>query len=78
VATIHRPSNVDQPSALREVVTLLDEVAARLPLIWPMHPRTRAALQRAGWTPASPARLVICRRRGICRCWACCATRGWC
>jgi UDP-N-acetylglucosamine 2-epimerase (non-hydrolysing) len=64
VATIHRPSNVDQPSALREVLALLDEVAAQLPLIWPMHPRTHAALERAGWTPASPARLVVLPPQG--------------
>lgn len=50
VVTLHRPSNVDEPEALREVLAILAEVSARLPLIWPMHPRTRAAIERHGLT----------------------------
>ena len=40
--TLHRPSNVDDAETLSSVVAILGEVAARMPVIWPIHPRTRA------------------------------------
>jgi UDP-N-acetylglucosamine 2-epimerase (non-hydrolysing) len=64
VATIHRPSNVDNPAALAEVVDLLAEVADELPLIWPMHPRTRAALERSGWNPPTGGRMIVLPPQG--------------
>ena len=48
VVTLHRPSNVDSPVALREALALLRDVATRLPLIWPMHPRAKANIERYG------------------------------
>ena len=48
VVTLHRPSNVDEPSALREALSILNEVSRRLPLIWPVHPRARANIDRFG------------------------------
>jgi len=44
--TLHRPSNVDTPAALSEALTILRDAAARLPLVWPVHPRTRANIER--------------------------------
>ncbi|MFQ5744969.1 MAG: UDP-N-acetyl glucosamine 2-epimerase, partial [Acidobacteriota bacterium] len=44
VATLHRPSNVDDPARLGELVTGLDAVATSLPLILPLHPRTAERL----------------------------------
>ncbi len=44
VVTLHRPANVDDPATLAALVTALGEVAAGLPLVFPVHPRTRAAL----------------------------------
>jgi len=41
VCTLHRPSNVDAPDTLRAVLEGLSRVAERLPVILPMHPRTR-------------------------------------
>ena len=49
VVTLHRPSNVDTPDALDESIALVCEAAARLPLVWPLHPRTRANLERFGF-----------------------------
>jgi len=46
VVTLHRPSNVDEPAALREALSLLRDVAERLPLIWPVHPRARGNIER--------------------------------
>lgn len=48
LVTLHRPSNVDTPEALAELVDLLHSVAERIALIWPLHPRTRANLERFG------------------------------
>jgi UDP-N-acetylglucosamine 2-epimerase (non-hydrolysing) len=48
VVTLHRPSNVDEPRTLKALMDILTEVSQRLPLIWPMHPRTRAGIERAG------------------------------
>jgi UDP-N-acetylglucosamine 2-epimerase (non-hydrolysing) len=48
VVTLHRPSNVDVPEQLRALVTALVAVQADLPLVFPVHPRTRARLEAAG------------------------------
>ncbi|HEX7120633.1 MAG TPA: UDP-N-acetylglucosamine 2-epimerase (non-hydrolyzing), partial [Longimicrobiales bacterium] len=41
VATLHRPSNVDDPHALRAVLEALARVAEEMPVVLPLHPRTR-------------------------------------
>lgn len=46
VITLHRPSNVDDAETLSSVVAILCEVAQRMPVIWPVHPRTRANLEK--------------------------------
>jgi UDP-N-acetylglucosamine 2-epimerase len=47
LVTAHRPGNVDDPARLRRLVDLL--LALPLPAILPVHPRTRARLESAGW-----------------------------
>jgi UDP-N-acetylglucosamine 2-epimerase (non-hydrolysing) len=44
LVTIHRPSNVDAPSRLSEVAAALGRVAGSMPVVFPMHPRTRGRL----------------------------------
>ena len=46
--TLHRPSNVDDPSVMHRLVEALSEMACELPLVFPMHPRTKARLEAAG------------------------------
>ena len=46
VVTLHRPSNVDERAALSNVLGILRAVSEQLPLIWPVHPRTRASIER--------------------------------
>jgi UDP-N-acetylglucosamine 2-epimerase (non-hydrolysing) len=46
VATFHRPSNVDEPDALRAVIEIIQHTCARTPMVLPLHPRTKQALQR--------------------------------
>jgi UDP-N-acetylglucosamine 2-epimerase (non-hydrolysing) len=51
LATFHRPANVDQPDKLLALVRALESVGVRLPVIFPVHPRTRARLIDLGITP---------------------------
>ena len=46
--TLHRPSNVDDPVVLRRLLETLAEISERLPLVFPIHPRTRARIEAAG------------------------------
>ena len=46
--TLHRPSNVDDGARLAALLQALAALSARLPLLFPIHPRTRAMLQRSG------------------------------
>ncbi|MCA1907048.1 MAG: UDP-N-acetylglucosamine 2-epimerase (non-hydrolyzing) [Magnetospirillum sp.] len=51
VVTLHRPSNVDEPKVLERLLACLIEVAAAVPVVFPMHPRTRARIDAAGLLP---------------------------
>jgi len=61
VVTLHRPSNVDDVEVLRPLLRSLRDVSALLPLICPLHPRTRANIDRFGLSEliASPRILVL-------------------
>jgi UDP-GlcNAc3NAcA epimerase len=48
LVTVHRAENTDHPERLAVVVEGLRQVAADRPVVWPVHPRTRGALQRLG------------------------------
>lgn len=48
VITLHRPSNVDQPDTLSELVDTLSGIAGNLPLLFALHPRTRKNLEEFG------------------------------
>ncbi len=48
VVTLHRPSNVDDAAALRRIAFALRDISQRLPLVFPVHPRTRVNLQKFG------------------------------
>ena len=41
LVTLHRPANVDDPQTLKEIILALDDIAQKLPVIFPVHPRTR-------------------------------------
>jgi UDP-N-acetylglucosamine 2-epimerase (non-hydrolysing) len=58
VVTLHRPSNVDDAETLRAVLQTLGEVARRLPLVFALHPRTRANIERFGLGELIEARRV--------------------
>jgi UDP-N-acetylglucosamine 2-epimerase (non-hydrolysing) len=48
VVTLHRPANVDAPEQLAELLGALEVIAGRYPLVFAVHPRTRARLEGAG------------------------------
>jgi UDP-N-acetylglucosamine 2-epimerase (non-hydrolysing) len=48
VCTLHRASNVDDPKVLSGLLSALAHVAARLPILFPVHPRTRKMLADQG------------------------------
>jgi UDP-N-acetylglucosamine 2-epimerase (non-hydrolysing) len=48
VLTLHRPSNVDDPAVLRRLLETLSELSEQVPLVFPIHPRTRARISESG------------------------------
>jgi UDP-N-acetylglucosamine 2-epimerase (non-hydrolysing) len=57
-ATLHRPSNVDDPNTLRPILQALAEIGRELPVILPLHPRTKRNIQEFGLSDLS-ARLRV-------------------
>lgn len=53
LVTLHRPSNVDDPRILREIMLALDELAHEVPVIFPVHPRTRQRITEASLQPST-------------------------
>jgi UDP-N-acetylglucosamine 2-epimerase (non-hydrolysing) len=60
VVTLHRPSNVDDRDALANVLAILGAVSERLPIIWPIHPRTRAKIDEFGFQDRIRNRRIAC------------------
>ena len=60
VVTLHRPSNVDDPATLRGLLGVLAEIERRLPLVFPVHPRTQSRLEalEIGSSGGSRARYI--------------------
>lgn len=57
VATLHRPSNVDDRAVLAELAEAITQVQSVLPVVLPAHPRLRSALAQAGleaWSSRAP------------------------
>ncbi|GAB2860713.1 UDP-N-acetylglucosamine 2-epimerase (non-hydrolyzing) [Pseudoduganella ginsengisoli] len=48
VVTLHRPANVDDAAVLRGLLDTVAHIAGRTPVVLPLHPRTRAAIERHG------------------------------
>ena len=65
VVTMHRPSNVDHRDALEPLLAVLRDVSARLPLLFALHPRTRANIARFGLEgEISGARIAVLPPQG--------------
>lgn len=46
LATLHRPSNVDTAESLKRVISLLEMACREVPVVFPLHPRTRNSLEK--------------------------------
>jgi UDP-N-acetylglucosamine 2-epimerase (non-hydrolysing) len=57
VLTLHRPSNVDDPETLRGILEAVREVARDMPVVFPVHPRTRTRLAATD-APAMPGLIL--------------------
>lgn len=49
VLTLHRPSNVDDPGQLRRTMDAIARLAQRLPIVFPVHPRTASKITQIGF-----------------------------
>ena len=56
LATVHRAENTDNTDRLRAILAALDEIDE--PVVFPVHPRTRRAIESLGWTPAPRVSLI--------------------
>lgn len=59
LATVHRAENTDHLERLTVIVGGLIAMAQQLPVVWPLHPRTRKVLQKAGLLDALAARVKL-------------------
>jgi UDP-N-acetylglucosamine 2-epimerase (non-hydrolysing) len=51
VVTLHRPSNVDDPAVFGRLIAAFEEIERDLPVVFPIHPRTRKNLDTLGFGP---------------------------
>jgi len=58
VVTLHRPSNVDNKQSLETIFETLTQISKTLPLIFPIHPRTRKNMEAFNITPGSNIELT--------------------
>ncbi len=50
VLTLHRPSNVDEKDAFTGIIGALEEIGNKIPLVFPLHPRTKNRAEQFGLT----------------------------
>jgi UDP-N-acetylglucosamine 2-epimerase (non-hydrolysing) len=53
LVTLHRPANVDDPESLRGLLEALQALSTRIPILFPVHPRTRGRMERIGFQPGN-------------------------
>lgn len=59
LVTLHRPANVDDAVMLRAIFDALENVSKRLPILFPIHPRTRARLGQFGIDPTQHKNITL-------------------
>lgn len=58
VLTLHRPVNVDDPVSLRRLLATFGEIAERIPVVFPVHPRTRSRIEEGGIVVPDNLRMI--------------------
>src|SRR5206468_1425046 len=74
VVTLHRPANVDDPLVLGELLDALTRLAEHVPVLFPVHPRTRKQIQELLRRPPPEGRLRLLEPLGWARRRADCAS----
>ena len=64
LATIHRAENTDKPDFLESIVNALLQVAKQLPIVLPLHPRTKSKLMQYGFYSEVATELTLCEPLG--------------
>lgn len=59
LVTLHRPSNVDDPKALRSLIATLTELSQQAQVVFPVHPRTRKRIADFGIELPAGRRLIL-------------------
>jgi UDP-GlcNAc3NAcA epimerase len=59
LATIHRSENTDDPVMLKSIFNALDKISKKIPVVIPLHPRTKKCLQSLEWRPSSDKLFII-------------------
>lgn len=57
--TLHRPSNVDDSETLSRLIQVVGDVSKKIPVIFPVHPRTQQKISQAGLLDRLPSDRVI-------------------
>ena len=63
LVTLHRPSNVDDPAGLSALLGALTKISQQIPVVFPVHPRTRQRIKDLGVNLPSSDRLVLLEPR---------------
>ncbi len=58
LVTLHRPGNVDDPATLAEILAALSAASRHLPVVFPLHPRTRQRMADHGLSVSGDVRLI--------------------
>ena len=56
--TMHRPSNVDDPVTLTRILTALSDISGDIPIVFPIHPRTKARIEALSDDPLSGSNVL--------------------
>ena len=64
LVTLHRPANVDDPATLAGIIIALQTIACGLPLVFPLHPRTRRRIADFGLHITDGAGLYVIEPQG--------------
>ncbi len=57
--TLHRPSNVDRPEVLSAIMKKLGRISKKIPVVFPVHPRTRKMLKKISFRPEAYSQLIL-------------------
>lgn len=58
--TLHRPSNVDHPEILEKLLDAVGAIAQQIPVVFPVHPRTKGKIEAFGFTEKLQLPGIIC------------------